>query len=150
MELNYIQHYASFGALRKYDIHTGIDLYCKEGEVIKAFCDGEVVKIAPFTGRLAGSDWWEDTFYVGILTTHGYVVFGEVEPYPSLKEGDFVTKGAIIGTAKRVLKKDKGLPTTMLHLELYDKVMEPVTLLRGEKQPDGLCDPSVLLQFLRF
>ena len=50
-----------FGAVRKSDIHTGIDLYCEQGTQIVAVEDGVVVHIEGFTGPNADdpSPWWE-------------------------------------------------------------------------------------------
>ncbi len=49
----------------------------------------------------------------------GVILYGETYE-PSLKVGDKVSEGQQIGNVKRVLKKDKGLPMTMLHIELYE------------------------------
>lgn len=45
-----------FGAVRKYDIHTGIDLYCESGDHVYAIEDGIVVNVCHFTGPKVGSD----------------------------------------------------------------------------------------------
>jgi murein DD-endopeptidase MepM/ murein hydrolase activator NlpD len=39
-----------FGAVRKYDIHTGIDLYCELEDPVYAIEDGVVVNVCHFTG----------------------------------------------------------------------------------------------------
>jgi hypothetical protein len=46
-----------------------------------------------------------------------------------------------------VLKKDKGLPMTMLHVELYEKgAREAVIWGLGDNQPQTLLDPSKLFK----
>lgn len=49
-----------FGAVRKYDIHTGVDLYCEEGSLVSEYEDGIVVAIEDFTGVKANSPWWNE------------------------------------------------------------------------------------------
>jgi murein DD-endopeptidase MepM/ murein hydrolase activator NlpD len=56
-----------FGHRRKFDTHTGVDLYCELGTNIVACEDGIVVNIQWFTGANAltedgiPSNWWNDT-----------------------------------------------------------------------------------------
>ena len=69
-----------FGAVRKYDVHTGVDLYCESGSAVHAVEDGIVVNIENFTGPLAGSSWWNDTKSVLIEGKYGVVCYGEIEP----------------------------------------------------------------------
>ena len=38
-------HPGAFGAIRKFDVHTGVDLYCKKRTPICAVEDGEVVPV---------------------------------------------------------------------------------------------------------
>jgi murein DD-endopeptidase MepM/ murein hydrolase activator NlpD len=134
-----------FGAVRKHDIHTGIDLHANEGSQVFAIEDGIVEKIDFFTGISAGSPWWEETKYIGILSESGYIVYGEVTPIVS--KGQQVKQGELIGTVKKVLKKDKGKPTSMLHLELYSKYIgDPVVWKLGEPIPNLLLDPNSLIK----
>lgn len=105
-----------FSATRKFDTHTGVDLYCEEGQQVIAVEDGKVVAVEHFTGY-EESPWWENTEAVLIEGESGVVLYGEITP--SVKMGDVIRRGQLIGTVKRVLKEDKGLPTSMLHLELY-------------------------------
>jgi murein DD-endopeptidase MepM/ murein hydrolase activator NlpD len=135
--------YGKFGAVRKYDVHTGIDLYCKNYASVYAIEDGEVVRIEPFTGKDTDSNWWNDTQCVVVRGRSGYILYGEVKP--AVWVGDKIKEGQILGNVLTVLKKDKGLPMTMLHLELYAQNMSPVVWKIGEPQPDGLLDPSNLI-----
>jgi hypothetical protein len=43
-------HPGAFAARRRHDVHTGVDLYCSEGEPVLAVEDGDVVNVEPFTG----------------------------------------------------------------------------------------------------
>lgn len=140
----------AFGAKRKHDIHTGVDLYCDPDEPVRAMEDGVVIDIAWFTGPFAGSPWWYDTTAIVVHGASGFIVYGEVHKAPGLSIGDRVTEGQEIARVLRVLKNDKGLPTTMLHVELYSEFK------RGAKfadwfhwhieKPKHLLDPTPLLR----
>ena len=137
----------SFGSCRKHDIHTGVDLYCPEGESVWAVEPGKILKVEQFTGARAESPWWEDTWAVFVEGESGIVVYGELSyPVPQ-GAGSFVSGGALVGWVQRVLKEDKGRPTSMLHLELYSKGGEcPVWWHHDENQPKNLLDPTKLLR----
>lgn len=138
-------HQGGFGAVRKFDIHTGIDLYCCPDQEVYAMEDGEVIDIIPFTGINAGSPWWNDTIAVLIKGKSGIILYGEIES--SLKRGDLVKEGDIVGKVKTVLKKNKGLPMTMLHIELYSSYSGDAVIWElGESMPNGLLDPTPLLE----
>ena len=144
-------HPGSFGAVRKFDVHTGVDLYCKEGTSFFAVENGVVVEIEVFTGPKAESPWWHETHAVLIGGPTGVICYGEVET--SLKVGDKVLAGDELGTVKQVLKKDKGKPRCMLHFELYEQgAVETVwwktdedAADRREDRPEGLLDPTAHL-----
>ena len=118
-----------FLAERKYDIHTGIDLYASEGTEVFSIFNGKVEAVVPFTGESVGSPWWNETQAVIVNSTYAvkstypvdefFLNYGEIEP--CVKKGMVVRAGDKIGTVKQVLKKDKGLPMSMLHLEAYTK-----------------------------
>lgn len=144
-------HPGAFGAVRKHDIHTGVDLYCAAGTEVLAITEGTVVNILPFTGPLAGSSWWNPTWAVMIeypeLKT--VVCYGEINPEPSLCVGHKVVAGQTLGTVARVLVHDKGLPTTMLHFETYKLgTVKPVWWYHNRPQPHNLLNPTALLQSL--
>lgn len=134
-----------FGAVRKYDIHTGLDLYCKEDSDIIAIESGRVIEVIPFTGIEAGSPWWMDTKAVVIQSGERVLVYGEVAPIVSV--GDNVTIGQSIASSKRVLKKDKGInPSCMLHLEVWENYYSSnYTWGLGQPKPKGLSNPLSLL-----
>lgn len=115
--LDTLPDHARFGAKRRYDIHTGIDLYCNHGDAVFAFEDGIVVAIEDFTGPDAESPWWNPTKAVLVEGKSGVICYGEVEPL--VEVGQTVAKGDKIATVLTVLKNDKGKPMTMLHMELH-------------------------------
>jgi murein DD-endopeptidase MepM/ murein hydrolase activator NlpD len=132
-----------FGAVRKYDIHSGIDLFAKVGTPVYAIEDGIVVNIIAFTGKGAGSSWWNNTRAVLIRGNTGVILYGEIKPSLGLTKGDQVKEGTEIGTVLQVLKRNKGLPTSMLHLEVYDhNTTDAVWWKLNEPQPDNLIDPT--------
>lgn len=135
-----------FSTKRKYDIHTGVDLYCEDGQEVFSMADGEVVAIENFTGQNAGSPWWEDTQAVVVYTNGvGYILYGEITT--NLKPGQQIKQGELIGLVKKVLKKDKGItPTSMLHMELYSQYNGSVIWYHNEQKPEGLQDITQLLK----
>ena len=137
-----------FGAVRKYDIHTGIDLYTEDGANVYAIRSGVVVRIEDFTGPKAGSDWWEDTKAILVEDSEGVILYGELEPVSGLDVGDVVRPGELIGHVKRVLKVDKGKnPTSMLHLEYYTRgTRHSVWWKKDEPMPENLRNPMELLK----
>ena len=139
-----------FGHRRKHDVHAGIDLYCDEGTEVFAIEDGEVVAIFPFTGTKAGSGWWEDTDAIMIKHRHNVVLYGEVVVETGLKVGSKVEEGDLLGKVKRVLKEDKGLPVSMLHVEEYElNSTDAVWWFLDEEKPADLIDPYSLLDWER-
>jgi murein DD-endopeptidase MepM/ murein hydrolase activator NlpD len=136
-----------FGARRKYDFHTGVDLYCPPGTAVTAVEDGVVVAIELFTGEAAGSPWWNDTHAVLVKGATGIVVYGEITPLVSI--GQTVKQGQELGVVKTVLKQDKGRPTTMLHIELMSSSADTTLWWPlGTAQPPDLLDPTPYLEAL--
>ena len=134
-----------FGAVRKFDIHTGIDLYTQEHAEVFAIEEGTVVKVSKFTGPDAGSPWWNPTFAILVEGPSGVILYGEV--LPLVKEGERVEAGDLLGRVSRVLRVDKGRPRDMLHLELYDREYsgEGEIWNHGDSMPELLRDPMILL-----
>lgn len=135
-----------FGYIRKFDIHTGIDIYCAENTPVYAIRDGIVVNIEDFTGVDSNppTPWWYDTQSILIEDSTNVICYGEIS-VNNLKIGDIIRKGDVIGYIKQVLKKDKGLPMCMLHVELYEKgIKESVVWNLNEPIPKGLLDISTI------
>lgn len=137
-----------FGTQRTHDVHTGIDLYTFNQAPVLALEDGVVVAIEHFTGEKAQSPWWNDTQAILIENDQGVILYGELMVSPHYQEGSQIKRGDCLGHITPVLKKDKGKnPTTMLHLEYYDKgVRQSVWWTDKSQKPQGLRNPSVLLQ----
>lgn len=140
-------HPGAFGTKRRYDVHTGVDLYCEDKEPIFAVEDGEIVKKELFTGTPLGFSWWEDTDAVMIKGKSGFVNYGEMST--DLPVGHFVKKGDQIGVVKRVLFEHKkrwdikGHSTSMLHIELYDALVDFAVWVH--ERPEHLLDPTLFL-----
>ena len=139
-------HPGAFGVVRKHHTHEGVDLYCVEHEPVFAMESGVVVAIMKFTGPHAGTPWWHDTFAVAVSGHHGVINYGEINPASNLEVGAFVSRGQLLGNVLTVLRKDKGRPRDMLHLELYEpdaKISQGWEV--GGLKPRGLLDPTELL-----
>jgi len=143
-EIPLAPHPGSFAKERKNHIHEGVDLYCEKGDEVFAIEDGVIVKIKPFTGTLIQSPWWNDTWCVMVEGKSGVFNYGEIIPNENLKEGMSLKEGDIIGTIETVLKKDKGRPMNMLHLELYKSGTTDAILewSLNEEKPNHLLDPT--------
>jgi len=141
-------HPGAFGTKRRYDIHTGIDLYCAPNTEVISIEPGEVIKIEEFTGINASSPWWNDTHAVWIYNKDEdrTIVYGELSPVFS-NRGKYLPAGSYIGSVKTVLKKNKGLPMSMLHLEMYEGIPKEIVWWDlGSVQPDGLSNPTEFLK----
>jgi murein DD-endopeptidase MepM/ murein hydrolase activator NlpD len=140
----------AFGTVRKFDVHTGIDLYAEQFDPVFAVEAGTVVRVEKFTGPEAGSPWWNNTWAVLIEGESGVIVYGEIIHAFWIHEGYKVAEGERIGQVCRVLKKDKGVtPTTMLHFELMKHgTRETFWWRHGDDQPEALLDPTELVRKL--
>jgi len=127
-------HPGSFLKERKFHIHEGVDLYGDVGAKVFAVEEAQVVEIFDFTGEKAGSPWWHDTEAILLLGENGYFLYGEIKVRDTLRKGDVVEKGSVIGEIVPLLKKRKGNPTSMLHFEWYDKAMnDPMNFIRTKR-----------------
>lgn len=136
-------HPGAFGAVRRYDTHTGVDLYCDPGTAVVAVEPGVVVAVEDFTGPDAGSPWWNATRAVLVEGPSGVVLYGELDPAPDVAVGRALAAGDTVGHVVTVLRRDKALPTTMLHLELYARgTRASVWWRHGDRRPDALLDPT--------
>ena len=133
-----------FGAHRRYDRHTGVDLYADRGTTVVAVESGVVVLVEGFTGPSAPdpTPWWHDTEVVLVEGPSGVVVYGELAA--SVQKGQVVAAESIIGRIKTsLLRVFKGRPMTMLHLELMRPGSQnPVWWRSTETQPSVLLDPT--------
>ncbi len=143
-EEGYRPHNGAFATKRKYDTHTGVDLYTPVGTIVKAVEDGVVVAIEHFTGA-PESPWWNSTDAVLVEGASGVVVYGEIMPSPEMAVGKVVKRKEKIGSVLQVLKKSKeGSHVSMLHMELH-KPGTKFTEAWVDSKPETLLDPTPLL-----
>lgn len=143
-------HPGAFGVTRKNHIHEGVDIYCHQGDDVIAVECGVVVKIIPFTGEFANSPWWNNTYAVIVKHKNFYMTYGEIAPLDDLFVGQKITEGQTLGYVTRVLKKDKGRPMDMLHVEMYhietDLSLVPASSWElNSGKPKGLMNPTAYL-----
>ena len=108
---------------------------------------GVIVNIGIFTGKEVNSDWWNTTWFVMIECEYGVINYGEIMPKDGLYTGQEIKEGDLIGKVIPVLKKDKGRPMNMLHIELYEKgtSINIKSWCLDTPKPPHLKDPLVLL-----
>lgn len=137
-------HPGAFGVRRQWHVHEGLDLYVPQATPVVAVESGEVLAVRPFTGPALGHDWWLPTSAVWVAGDSGVVAYGEIASH--VKVGQCVRAGELLGVVLRVLKKDKGRPTSMLHLELRAPG-NTADIEWGvfEARPAALRDPTALL-----
>ncbi len=151
------KHPGAFGAIRKHDIHTGVDLYCTEGTRVYSMESGVVIKIDNFTGPSMGYPWWLETKAIMVRHNSGAIaVYGELIPNTCLRVGDVLQEGALLGLITPVLPPEKHRPdlpghsVNMLHLELW-KNPAPDLKWEGwelnEKRPSRIMDPTHYLKY---
>lgn len=145
-------HPGAFGVKRKYDIHTGVDLYCKDGEPVYAVEDSEYIDCGWFTGIHCESPWWNDTMFILLRGKSGYILYGETDGPDISAYGREIKAGQLIGYVKSVLPKVKirhDIPhhsNSMLHIEIYSKYKDWVTWRHGEKRNKTLMNPTPFLK----
>jgi|GEM_PF-1891379 len=155
-----------FGVVRKFDRHTGIDLYAPEGAGVVSMTSGVLHYVGPFTGPDVvcddypeGSNWWLPTNCVVVESPdHKFVLYGEITVDTDVQhkwDSDrhkVIEKGSLIGYVKRVLRHDKGTPVSMLHVEQLRKWTSrcPVVWGRDDRDPpEELLDPTSLIVLAR-
>lgn len=138
------RHPGAFGVERTHHIHEGVDLYCPTGTLVHAVEGGEVVEVAPFTGPSAGMPWWHDTQVALVEGPSGVVAYGEIAP--TVTRGQRVQTGDPLGQVVQVLRKNKGRPVSMLHLELHTEGTRTcLEWAPRAPRPPSLRDPTALL-----
>lgn len=138
------EHPGSFGISRHQHVHTGVDLYAPYGCPVRAMESGKIIAINWFTGPSVNMPWWNDTRAVYIEGETGVFNYGEIQELPHLKVGDKIERGQFIGYVLIVLKKIKGRPMSMLHVELYDHGYTDTwgEWKIGDEKPIHLQDPT--------
>jgi murein DD-endopeptidase MepM/ murein hydrolase activator NlpD len=148
----------AFGAVRKFDIHEGVDIYCVKHAKVYAMEDGEVVASYHYTGNAAKCDWWNDTWCIKIKGKSGVITYGELEmpeynrKLPSV--GTFVKAGDLIGVVGQVLKDGKkrndirNHNVCMLHVELRTESCHIDGWKLDEDRDKRLLDPTPYLKLI--
>ncbi len=146
-EVPILPHPGAFSKIRKNHIHEGVDLYCENNDEVLAVECGEVMAIIPFTGEHVGSPWWNNTWSVLVKHEKFIINYGELKPLENLFVGKKINEGEVLGNVVTVLKKDKGRPMSMLHLEMYSlDTKEPIKEWSlGSEKPKNLLDPTNML-----
>jgi murein DD-endopeptidase MepM/ murein hydrolase activator NlpD len=141
------KHPGAFGINRHEHVHTGVDLYAPYGCPVKTMEAGKIIAIEWFTGPSVKMPWWNNTRAVYIESETGVLNYGEIQELPNLKIGDSVKQGQYIGYVLTVLKKYKGRPMSMLHLECYDNGYTDTwgEWKIGKEKPEHLNDITPLL-----
>lgn len=137
-----------FGAKRKHEIHTGVDIYTETDQSVVSMEDGVVIEIERFTGtHVPGkpSPWWNNTWAVLVEGASGVIAYGEIRPCVEI--GKRLRAGDKIGEVIPVLRTFKGRPMVMLHMELLRLSSRKTSLWPcGTTRPQNLLDPTPLLR----
>lgn len=147
----------SFGFKRTFEIHNGLDVYCRDGSNVFAVEDGEVIKITQFTGKDVGSPWWEETWAIYVKGQSGVVCYGEMNKQFNFVVGDGVRVGDSLGCIHHVLPESKirrdirNHNNAMLHIQLFSEYFTediPFEVKSGVK--NTLLDPTPYMQNASF
>ena len=118
-------------------LHAGSDLYSPVGTEVYATDEGTVRKVSPKFYRNVGA----------IEITHKTWIgrYCEITPIKSLKVGDKVEAGQLIGHVAKI----EGLNISMLHFEMYDNHLDesPLTVVGSTKfnRRKDLLNPETFL-----
>lgn len=143
-------HPGAFGFVRKNHVHEGVDIYANDFDLVYLPKSLQAVSWVPFTGEVAGTPWWHNTYALVAwdLQEEKTVVFGEIISnggvFENVFEKGFLEQGSCIGMVSRVLRNDKGRPCSMVHVEMYEGFVEKSIGIWGlnKEKPIGLMDPS--------
>lgn len=136
---SYKKGFATFGSSRSKGKrkHGGCDLYAPAGTEVRAMAKGIVRNVYPF---------YDNTDAIEIKHGKHIIRYGEVMTGKSLvKRGDEVARGQPIGFVGNLTTK--GIPSMMLHLEMYSDVNNEGTLSGNSiyKRRSDLIDPTPFL-----
>lgn len=142
-------HPGAFGFERTHHIHEGVDIYTCENELIYLPECLWVVGWIDFTGAVVGSPWWNETKALVCHTPcEKTIILGEIMPtdngIPLDCSSGWYEEGTCIGRVHPVLKKDKGRPRHMVHIEMYSQRQNSSVGLwkKGCQKPEHLIDPT--------
>lgn len=147
----------SFGFKRTFEIHNGLDVYCRDESNVFAVEDGGVIKIEQFTGKDVESPWWEETWAIYVKGQSGVVCYGEMNKQFNFVVGDGVRAGDSLGCIRHVLPESKirrdirNHNNAMLHIQLFSEYFTediPFEVKSGVK--NTLLDPTPYMQNASF
>lgn len=142
----------AFGAVRKFDIHEGVDVYTHDGADVYAVENGTVTAIYEFTGKKADCDWWNETWCIKVEGKSGVVTYGELKQPSIVNVGDKVRAGKVIGHVTPVLRPEKYRPdirnhsVAMLHVELRKETCHLDGWKLDGERDKRLLDPTPYLK----
>lgn len=142
----------AFGAVRKFDIHEGVDVYTHDGADVYAVEDGTVTAIYEFTGKKADCDWWNETWCIKVERKSGVITYGELKQPSIVNVGDKVRAGKVIGHVTPVLRPEKYRPdirnhfVAMLHVELRKETCHLDGWKLDGERDKRLLDPTPYLK----
>ena len=118
--------------------HVGMDIFCREGDVVVACAPGKIVAFYSFYRRPTTG---EDTF--ALFVAHDGVVINYGEVRRSARE-EFGWKIGSEVAAGQPIARVSG--TDMIHFETYvPGVTQNTRWLRGQARPQSLLNPTMLL-----
>ena len=142
----------AFGAIRRFDIHEGVDIYTYANAPVYAVEDGVVTATYVFTGKKAKCEWWNETWCVKVEGKSGVITYGELSK-PTIEVGEDVLGGVtIVGRVTPVLKPEKYRPdirnhsVAMLHLELRTETCHLDGWKLSGQRDRKLLDPTPYLK----
>ena len=143
----------AFGAIRKFDIHEGVDIYTHADAPVYAVEDGVVTATYVFTGKKAECEWWNETWCIKVEGKSGVVTYGELKkPRIDISIGTKVKAGDAIGQVTPVLKPEKYRPdirnhsVAMLHIELRTETCHLDGWKLDGERDKRLLDPTPYLK----
>ena len=143
----------AFGAIRKFDIHEGMDIYTHDGADVYPVEEGVVTAVYEFTGKNANCDWWNPTWCIKVQGKSGVVTYGELaKPRDGIQVGKKVYPCISIGHVTPVLKPEKYRPdirnhsVAMLHLELRTETCHLDGWKLDGQRDKKLLDPTPYLK----
>jgi spore germination cell wall hydrolase CwlJ-like protein len=118
--------------------HVGMDIFCREGDVVVACAPGKIVAFYSFYRRPTTG---EDTFALFVAHDGVVINYGEVRKNASEEFGWRI--GGQVAAGQKIARVSG---TNMIHFETYvPGVVQNSRWLRGEQRPPKLLNPTVLL-----
>jgi murein DD-endopeptidase MepM/ murein hydrolase activator NlpD len=107
--------------------HDGVDLLCDEGQDVISPISGEVIRMSnPYLG---------DNTYKGLIIGNEQIKITMFYLEPTVKEGDRVAAGDVVGIAQDISKKHGG----KAHIHLRINNIDPMVLMEEKEIDDPGC-----------